>query len=111
MNLPAPSFFARIWVDIVDFFTVSERVVLIFSSSLIHSIAQNGGDILIQAAKTAVDAAEAAGGSGSEKREAAKASIIESLKANGIPLVMNSINGAIEAAVAELNNEAVLVDK
>lgn len=65
-------------------------------------LAQAGGDALIDAAKSAVAAAEAKGGTGEEKFIAAKKAVVKSLQKQGIPLVYNAINLAIEAAVAAL---------
>ena len=71
--------------------------------ALAQSIARNGGDILVAAAAAAVQAAETQGGTGDQKFKAAQAAVIAALIAKGIPVVKNAINGAVEAAVAELN--------
>lgn len=69
-------------------------------SAMGKSIAANGGPVLVQAAEDAVLAAETTGGDASAKLAAAQAAVIADLQKNGIPVVMNAVNGAIEAAVA-----------
>lgn len=78
-----------------------EKNVLSFFDSLATSIASNGGAVLLSAALKAVEAAETTGGTGQEKFEAAKASVIATLKEQGLPIIMNAVHGAIEAAVAQ----------
>lgn len=97
------NFFDNVWSDIKSMFTSTEHVFVVFASSLIHSMASNGGQVLIDAATAAVIAAEAGGGTGQDKLNAAIAAVVASLKAKGIPVVMNAVNGAIEAAVADMN--------
>ncbi|QEL14807.1 phage holin, LLH family [Limnoglobus roseus] len=75
--------------------------VLTGLSALANSIAKNGGTVLLTAAASAVAAAEAQGGSGADKLKAAQATVIATLTAQGLPVVTNAINGAIEAAVAQ----------
>jgi hypothetical protein len=70
-----------------------------------RQIAIAGGMALVDAARQAVRAAEETGGSGREKFDAAQKAIIVSLEAQGLPIVINAINGAIEAAVAAMNNK------
>lgn len=65
-------------------------------------LAKAGGDALIEAAKAAVAAAEAKGGTGEEKFIAAKKAVVKALQKQGLPIVMNAVNLAIEAAVAAL---------
>ncbi|MFL5330301.1 MAG: phage holin, LLH family [Gemmataceae bacterium] len=48
-----------------------------------------------------ITAAEQTGGFGSDKFNTAKASVMATLEAQGIALVMNAVHGAIEAAVAQ----------
>lgn len=95
-------FLDGVWSDIKNLFTSAEHVFIAFASSLIHSIAANGGQVLVDAAVAAVAAAEAAGGTGAEKLASAQAAVIATLKAAGVTVVTNAVNGAIEAAVAEL---------
>ena len=75
-----------------------------FFEALASSIEASGGQILWDAAKAAVEAAEAQGGGGEDKAKAALASVIAVLEKEGLPIVINAIKGAIEAAVANLKN-------
>jgi len=76
-----------------------------FFEPLAITIAHNGGPVLLEIVKNAVKAAESYGGSGSDKLAFAKKLIEEGLKSEGLPVVWNAINGAIEAAVANLKNK------
>ncbi len=82
-----------------------EQLTIVFISSLAATIIKGGGSVLIDAARDAVKQAQETGGSPSEKLEAAKASVISTLEAKGIPVIMNAVNGAIEAAVAQLKDD------
>jgi len=74
-----------------------------FVSALAENIEKNGGQVLRDAALAAVKAAEAtAGMSGSDKFNAALESVISTLEEQGIPVVINAVRGAIEAAVAQI---------
>lgn len=73
-----------------------------FVSALAENIEKNGGQVLRDAALAAVKAAEANGGSGSDKFNAALESVISTLEEQGIPVVINAVRGAIEAAVAQI---------
>lgn len=73
-----------------------------FVSALAENIEKNGGQVLRDAALAAVKAAEANGGSGSDKFNAALESVISTLEQQGIPVVINAVRGAIEAAVAQV---------
>lgn len=75
-------------------------------SALGKTIAENGGPVLAQAALDAVMAAEQAGGGAAEKLAAAQAAVVSDLTSKGIPVVMNAVNGAIEAAVAQMKASA-----
>ena len=75
-----------------------------FVSALAENIEKNGGKVLRDAALDAVAAAENAGGSGSDKFSAALESVISTLEAQGIPVVLNAVRGAIEAAVAQIKS-------
>lgn len=70
---------------------------------LAKSIAKGGGQVLLDAAKAAVSNVDLADLSNEQKFAQAKASVIDVLKKEGIPLITNAINGAIENAVAELH--------
>ena len=96
------SFLKKLWLKIGKVFSKVEEHAAIFADSVVRSIAENGGPVLIAAAIAAVKAAEAQGGSGKDKLLVAQATIIGALKTAGIPIVMNAVNAAIEAAVANL---------
>ena len=72
-----------------------------FLSPLAQVIALNGGKLLIDAATKAVLAAEATGGTGAQKFEAAEKAVLRELRNAGIPAAKNAVRGAIEAAVAK----------
>lgn len=97
------SIFSAVWANIHNFFIDAEKEVITFIDSLAHSILVNGGALLVQSAKDAVAAAQSTGGTGEEKLAAATSKVITDLEAGGIPIVLNAINGAIEAAVAEMH--------
>lgn len=79
-----------------------ENDSIAFVEALGHSIEANGGQVLRDAAKAAVEAAETTGGSGEDKAKAALASVIAVLEAEGIPIILADVKGAIEASVANL---------
>jgi hypothetical protein len=89
------------WIE--SFFSSILANVTSFLSNVAHSIAANGGPVLIELATAAVAAAEAQGGSGKDKFNAAVASVTAGLEAKGVPVVLNAVNAAIEAAVANQN--------
>lgn len=91
------------WKPILNWLSNLGRAMLGFMGELMTSIAKNGGAALIEASRAAVIAAENQGGSGDDKLKAARAAVISSLTRQGIPIVLNAINGAIEAAVARMN--------
>lgn len=84
------------------FYHFVESIFHAFADPLVEAIERNGGDILISAAITAVEAAESAGGSGQDKLDAARKAVENSLRDKGIPVVVNAVNGAIEMAVAKM---------
>lgn len=98
--------FQRALSYVEGFFTEAEKVVSAFVGAFIHNIAANGGPVLVLAAKDAVSAAEATGGSASVKLAAAQAAVIADLTSKGVTVVNSAINGAIEAAVAQLQADA-----
>lgn len=73
-----------------------------FFSAAAHSIAANGGPLLIQLAQDAVLAAETQGGNAGQKLQAAVDLVKAGLTAKGEPIVTNAIHLAIEASVAQL---------
>lgn len=95
-----------IWDAFVDWVESIGEDVMEFTKPLAKEIAKNGGKLLIAAAKEAVIAAEANGGSGSEKFKTAQNMIIETMKTQGVNVVMNAVNGAIENAVAGMNDKS-----
>lgn len=98
------NFLQNIWADIKGFFSKEEEAVVAFVSALIHNIAQNGGQVLMDAATAAVTAAENTGGTAAVKFAAAQASITATLVAEGAPVIMSAVNAAIEAAVSALSS-------
>ena len=91
---------------IQNFFHDGVHDILTGLNALANSIAKNGGAVLFAAAASAVAAAETNGGKGEDKFKAAQAAVIATLAAKGLPVVMNAINGAIKAAVAQHNANA-----
>jgi len=75
-----------------------------FFDALARSIEENGGQVLRNAALAAVRAAEATGGPGEKKFAAALNQVILTLQTEGVPVVINAVRGAIEAAVALENS-------
>lgn len=88
------------WIE--SFFSSILSNVTSFMSNVAHSIAVNGGPVLVELATAAVAAAEAQGGSGSDKFNAAVKAVTSGLEAKGVPIVLNAVNAAIEAAVANM---------
>ncbi|HXQ40382.1 MAG TPA: phage holin, LLH family [Candidatus Udaeobacter sp.] len=96
------SWFSKEIASVEAWFSSEEKVVLNFLEGAAKSIVANGGPVLINAAVAAVTAAETAGGTGSQKLQAATAAVVSTLKNQGLPVVQNAINAAIEGAVANL---------
>lgn len=94
----------KLWDTFVDWLEDIGEDVLDALKPVAKQIAKSGGIALIAAAQAAVAAAEEAGGSGREKFDAAQNAVVDKLKEQGIPIVMNAVNAAIEAAVAKLND-------
>lgn len=86
-------------------FTNAEKDIVVAFEAGIKSVEQNGGKVLTDAAAAAVKAAEANGGTGKEKAFAAAAAVMAVLMAEGIPVLLNAVNIAIEMAVAEMNKD------
>lgn len=99
-------FFTNLEDDIKELFTDSEKEVLPFVDAIGHDIVTNGGPILIEAATDAVQAAQNTSGTGAEKFAAAQASIIQTLTTAGVPIVINTINNAIQGAVTLLKSNS-----
>lgn len=84
---------------LVSFF---KPAVKTFSNALITSVAKNGGELLTLAATEAVKAAEANGGSGKDKFDAAVNSVVNTLGQKGIDAAKNAVEGAVLMAVANM---------
>lgn len=77
--------------------------ILDFVAPLAKQIAKSGGIVLAEAALAAVQSMEQTSGlSNQEKFDAAHKIVVKTLQDKGLPVVVNAINGAIEAAVAKL---------
>jgi hypothetical protein len=96
---------SRLWDQIEEWFEKIGEDIVDFVKPLAKEIAANGGMVLLNAAHDAVLAAEAVGGSGGDKFKAAQEALIAKVQAEGLPVVLNAINGAIEAAVAKMKSE------
>jgi len=92
-----------LWDNLVEWLEDIGEDILNFTKPLAKQIAKNGGKLLLDTALAAVVAAEQAGGSGSDKFDVAKNLVISELEVKGLPIVLNAVHGAIEAAVAKLN--------
>lgn len=99
------SAFSRMLKEIAAWFEDIGESILDGIKPLARQIARNGGALLLEAATAAVIAAEAQGGSGRDKFDAARGSVIATLEAKSLPIVMNAIHGAIEIAVAALKEK------
>lgn len=95
----------HLWDGFVEWLDSIGEDIMDFVKPLAKEMAKAGGKLLIESARDAVIAAEASGGSGSAKLQAARDAVVAKLEAGGMPIVMNAINGAIEAAVAQMKNE------
>lgn len=93
------------WNKFVGFLKSVLSTVTSFLNPLARQIAKNGGALLLQTALAAVIAAEQSGAKGEDKFSAAKAVVLAKLKAEGIPIVLNAVHGAIEAAVAQIKEK------
>lgn len=103
------------WQEFLGWLMRVGHGTLSFISTLAESIADNGGQVLIDAAKQEVQAVEDAAAAGlaagnimtaEDKFAQAQAAVVQTLKTEGIPVVMNAVNGAIEAAVAAMRAAA-----
>jgi len=92
----------KLWDEVTDWFESIGEDIMDFVKPLAKEIASSGGKVLLATALEAVKIAEGTGGSGPDKFKAAQNYIVEALKSQGLPIVINAINGAIEAAVASL---------
>ena len=94
-----------LWDSLEEWFEKIGQDVVDFIKPLAKQIAENGGKLLLNAALEAVQAAEASGGSGRDKFDAAQIAVVKKLQDEGMPIVLNAINGAIESAVAALKSK------
>lgn len=85
-----------------NLFGAAGTEAVVFAESFITLLIEGGGPVLIDAARAGVTAAESVGGTGEVKFNAAMASVLSTLEAESIPVIINAVRGAIEAAVAEL---------
>jgi len=90
-----------IWKRIGSFFEDVGAFVLNFLSAGFKVIKKNGGKLLLSVAMDAVLAVEKTGGG--NKFDAAKEIVVTRLKSEGVPIVLNAVNIAIELAVAKMN--------
>lgn len=91
-----------LWDQLTDWIEAVGEDVLDALKPIAKQIARSGGMALIAAAQAAVQAAEAAGGSGRDKFDAAQKAVVASLEAQSLPIVLNAVNAAIESAVAAM---------
>lgn len=99
------SILSELWDKIMEWFEDIGEEIVNGLKPLAKEIAKNGGALLLNAAFEAVRAAEAQGGSGSDKFNAAKSTVIAKLEDEGIDVVINAVHGAIESAVARLKEQ------
>lgn len=106
------------WKDFIEWLSGIGHNLLGFITPLATLLAKSGGQVLVQAAEQEVAAAEAwaegviAGGGAAtsdDKFVTAQTAIVANLKTQGIPVVMNAVNGAIEMAVAQMNSKPAAV--
>lgn len=92
----------KIVLFLTSFLSSAESDIMAFLLASAKAIESSGGQALILAATTAVQAAESVGGSGAEKFAAAKDSVLQSLQSQGIAVIEGAITTGIEAAVAQM---------
>jgi len=93
------------WKKFLRWFRAGLNDILEALEPLARQLAKSGGQVLITAAWIAVQTVEKTGGTGDEKLNLARKMVVKHLQDNGLPIVMNAINGAIEMAVARLNDK------
>lgn len=106
MEINMNDFWQALWARMMSFFTEAEQIALTFLQAAASSIAASGGALLVSAAEQAVIAAEAQGGSGSDKLNAAVDAVKGTLANAGMQAAENAIRIAIEAAVAKMKADA-----
>lgn len=90
-------------VDLSWLFQEGIHEAIVFCKTCLEQIAKAGPEAVSTAIKSAVAAAEAAGGTGATKLEAATVAVISSLSAEGISLVESVIQAGINAVVTDWN--------
>lgn len=96
------SFWDRLWDFVGSIGDLLLNAVTAFANAGIQAIIQQGGMHLVDAAQTAVEAAQATGGSGPDKAVAAYNSVKTSMEEKSISVADSVIRFAIEAAVQQL---------
>lgn len=94
-------FFTKIWAFITQFFGASEQAVVAGFDAAVHNVISELGQDGWQVVQDAVALAEAGGGVGTAKFDAAYAKAVADLTALGKAIVVNTVRVAIEAAVAK----------
>ncbi|MGE3541456.1 MAG: hypothetical protein AB7N91_28990 [Candidatus Tectimicrobiota bacterium] len=101
--------FGNFWKEVGDFFSdlgaMFGGAFLAFITAGAQAILSGGRQVLKDAAMAAVRSQEQEGGTGGEKRDRAFDAVKGTLLNAGVPVVVNAIYLAIEAAVANLRAE------
>lgn len=84
---------------------IASDIFSAFFQAAIQS-ARGLGPVLLESATDAVMAAEQTPGDGKAKFAAAFAMVVKDLESKGVPVVVNAVNLAIEAAVANMKSSA-----
>lgn len=88
--------------SVQNLFHKDVHAIVVGVGALSHNIETKLGPLGYDIVASAVAAAEASGGTGADKRDAAIKAAIAKLAEAGIPIAMDAINQALEAAVAAL---------
>lgn len=99
-------FFSKAWEKVKGVFRFIGDTLAVALKAFGTYIEQNGGEVLIQAALAAVQAAEDRGGSGSDKFNYAVGAAKDVLKVKGLPVVEHAVQSAVLAAVSTLKLKA-----
>lgn len=98
------TFFTNLWDNVLKpDVQEAEQVAIAFFSAAATAVATQLGTVGLKIVTDAVTAAQATGGTGTEKLAAAQAKILSDLSTAGVSAATNVINAAIEGAVAQLN--------
>jgi hypothetical protein len=90
---------SHIWDAIKHLFVSTSQAIIEFLQPFALAIEQGGEEILITAAKNAVQVGFAAPGDGSAKMAAALAAFTEEVTAKGLPFLENQARALIEVAL------------